>query len=115
MMKRKHMKKTIAVLLSASLAAGLCFSGMAAENESEGTAGQVTVGRTVPRKASRENFRASLRKGIKWETRLKNRTGTVRAKVRRRMEPGALAVHRRMETEGRAACREEHPAEAAWI
>ena len=46
-MKRKHMKKTITVLLSASLAAGLCFSGMAAENESEGTAGQVTVTETA--------------------------------------------------------------------
>ena len=42
-MRMKHMKKTIAVLLSASLVTGLCFSGVAAENESEGVTGQAAA------------------------------------------------------------------------
>ncbi len=42
-MKIKQIKKTIAVLLGASLVTGVCVSGAAAENESEGTALQAVV------------------------------------------------------------------------
>ncbi len=42
-MKIKQIRKTIAVLLGASLVTGVCVSGAAAENESEGTALQAVV------------------------------------------------------------------------
>ena len=42
-MKTKHMKMTMALLLSASLVTGLCISSAAADHDSAGTAGQTNV------------------------------------------------------------------------
>ena len=48
-MKMKHMKKTMALLLSASLVSGMCISSLAAENVPGDTAGQTEVSNNTER------------------------------------------------------------------